>query len=114
MRATVIGVLLCVGLVFVTTHWSATENEAFAQLPDALREAARGELVALSVDSGKGYQQVTLVDSKRRVMSVYHIDFASGEIALKSVRNVSWDLQMEEFNGVSPSPREIRNLHERR
>jgi hypothetical protein len=114
MRATVFGLLLCAGLVCVTTHWWSAENEALAQLPDALRGVARGELIALSADSGKGFQQVTLIDPKRRVMSVYHIDFASGEIALKSVRNVNWDLQMEEFNGISPSPREIRNLHERR
>jgi hypothetical protein len=47
-------------------------------------------------------------------MSVYHIDRQTGEIALRSVRNVAWDLQMEEFNGVSPSPREIRSLLEQR
>ncbi len=47
-------------------------------------------------------------------MSVYHVESATGEIALKSVRRFHWDLQMDEFNGDSPSPREIRALIEQR
>jgi hypothetical protein len=46
-------------------------------------------------------------------MSVYHID-GSGEISLRSVRAFHWDLMMDDFNGVSPSPREIRALVEPR
>jgi hypothetical protein len=44
------------------------------------------------------------------MMSVYGIDPATGEISLRSVRNVRWDLQMDEYNGTNPSPREIRSL----
>ena len=36
----------------------------------------------------------------------------TGQIELKSVRNVQWDLLIEEFNGVRPLPREIRALLE--
>ena len=53
--------------------------------------------------------EVTVVDPRTRVMSVYHVDAKSGEIVLKSVRNIHWDLQMIEFNAVSPLPREIRS-----
>ncbi len=59
-------------------------------------------------------QQLTVIDPQTRVMSVYHIDVTSGAITLKSVRNIHWDLQMSEFNGVSPLPREIRALLEQR
>ena len=56
-----------------------------------------------------------MIDVKNRTMSVYHIDRSSGsKIELKSVRNFHWDLLMEEFNGVSPLPREIRALIEQK
>jgi hypothetical protein len=46
---------------------------------------------------------------------VYQVDPRSGAIALKSVRNIHWDLQMDEFNsGGNPSPKEIRSLLEQR
>jgi len=47
-------------------------------------------------------------------MSVYHIELATGKIALRSVRNIHWDLQMTEFNSADPLPREIRSLLEPR
>ena len=56
--------------------------------------------MAFSSELGNGPAQVTLIDVKSRVMCVYHVDRATGQIELKSVRNVHWDLLMEEFNGV--------------
>ena len=47
-------------------------------------------------------------------MGVYHIDLATGEVSLKSVRNIHWDLQMIEFNGTRPLPREVRSMLEQR
>ena len=44
----------------------------------------------------------------QRVMSVYHVDRESGAVTLKSVRNVQWDLLMEEYNAVNPLPRDVR------
>jgi hypothetical protein len=72
------------------------------------------EMIALSVTVGDKYQQVTVIDPKLRVMSVYHVDLTTGKIALRSVRNIHWDLQMTEFNGESPLPREIQALIEPR
>src|SRR5687768_10972502 len=57
-----------------------------------------GQLMALSAELPDGRQQITLIDPRTRVMSVYQIDRASGEISLKSVRSVHWDLLMDEFN----------------
>jgi hypothetical protein len=73
-------------------------------------------LIALSFpgEEGNGAHMVAVVDPETRVMSVYHIDRASGGISLKSVRSVHWDLQMEEFNGARPTPNEIRSLIQRR
>jgi len=72
--------------------------------------APTGELIALTSDLPGNHQQVTVIDAKARIMSVYHIENASGVIALKSVRNISADLMMDEFNTESPLPREIRAI----
>jgi hypothetical protein len=76
--------------------------------------AASSGLIALATPVGDHRQQLMVVDPELRVMSVYHVDGATGEIVLKSVRNIHWDLQMMEFNGTSPTPREIRTQLEQR
>ena len=76
--------------------------------------AAAGDLMAFSTETGNGPVQVTLIDVKQRVMCVYHVDRETGKIDLKSVRKFQWDLLMEELNGVTPLPREIRALLEQR
>ncbi len=90
------------------------QPQAQPVLPSRLPVAAVGDLMAFSSETATGPAQVTLIDGKTRVMCVYHIDRATGEIELKSVRNVNWDLLMEEFNGVRPLPREIRALLEQK
>ena len=52
---------------------------------------------------------MTVIDPKQRVMAVYHVDRDTGEISPKSVRNITWDLQMIEFNSGNPLPQDIRN-----
>ncbi|MCA9120737.1 MAG: hypothetical protein H6822_32645 [Planctomycetaceae bacterium] len=74
----------------------------------------QGELIALNSDVEEGRQQVVVIDPKSRVMSVYHIDHASGVISLKSVRNFYADLLMDEFNTESPLPKEIRAILDQR
>ncbi len=76
------------------------------------RAASSPDLLALSHDGGDGKQQITVVDPRQRVMAVYHIDRATGALALKSVRSLQWDLQIEDYNSSSPAPRDIRALKE--
>ena len=113
MRIVVLGILLGSGLVIAACF---QRDAAFAQRGPAefAKQLASDQIIALSMDLGEGTQQVTLVDPKSHVMAVYHIKRNSGEIALKSVRNFHWDLQMDEFNGESPFPREIRSLLQQR
>ena len=54
-------------------------------------------------------QIITVIDPRQRVMAVYHVDRTTGVITPKSVRNITWDLQMIEFNSGSPLPQDIRN-----
>jgi len=57
-----------------------------------------------------GTPAVIVVDPGQRVLAVYHVDKTTGEIALRSVRNITWDLQMVEFNSGEPLPQDIRNM----
>ena len=66
------------------------------------------ELITHVLPGGDKYQQLLVVDPRLRVASVYHVETATGVIALRSVRQIHWDLQLAEYNGVNPLPREIR------
>ncbi|HVW36348.1 MAG TPA: hypothetical protein VHB99_03545, partial [Pirellulales bacterium] len=58
---------------------------------------------------GESQQQLTLIDPKLRVISVYHVD-GDGKIALKSVRRIEWDLKVDNLNNVAPLPQEVRSM----
>jgi hypothetical protein len=102
-----------VGLVLLV--WGSNSfPQAQAQRPVTGAERGQpGELLALSMDV-EGRQQVTVVDPRRQVLAVYHIDKVNGAITLRSVRNVQWDMVMEDFNSGSPTPREIRSIADQR
>ena len=85
-------------------------NQADAQISGPETFVSQDGLIALHLDGTDTADAVALLDTKTRVMSVYHIDRSNGEVSLKSVRNVTWDLQLDEFNGVKPSPREVKSL----
>src|SRR4051812_16495354 len=112
MRMTALGAGLGLVALLLLTLFSGLRGEALAQRP-AVPGAADG-LIAFTSPVSEKIQLLTVVDPHQHVVSVYHIDTHTGEIGLKSVRNIHWDLQMTEFNGVSPLPREIRALAEQR
>jgi hypothetical protein len=115
MRATACGVI--VGLAMLAWAVGFPEAEiSEAQVPRPAgqdRAVATSDLIALSYDAG-GTQQVTIVDPRGRSVAVYHVDRVTGGLSLKSVRNIAFDLQIEDFNSNSPTPREIRALTDQR
>ena len=113
MRNVVCGAAVAVALVIATLGIGTRGGEALAQRASASHAGATG-LVTLSAAVGDKIQQLTVIDPDLRVLSVYHIELTTGEVSLKSVRNIHWDLQMTEFNGKSPLPREIRTLLEQK
>ena len=48
-------------------------------------------------------------DPQQQVLGVYHVDRNTGEIELKSIRQIQWDLKMLHFQGKSPLPEDIKN-----
>jgi hypothetical protein len=111
MKAAVIGALTVLGAVVLA---AVGAPDAAAVVAPAAGTSSTGELITLTSPLGEHRQQLTLIDARTRVMGIYHVDNTTGEIALKSVRNFHWDLQMSEFNAASPLPREIRSLLEQR
>jgi hypothetical protein len=114
--------VLAVGIVCLV--WNSPRSRAFGQQTTAIQPAAvpvqqpavvkplvlSDGLMALSSDTADGKQQVVVIDSKTRVMSVYHVEHATGVITLKSARDISADLLMDEFNTTAPVPSEIRAM----
>ena len=98
----VVALLLAVALV------GSWRTEASAQIGQTVDQLPTEGMIALNLDGNDQVDLVALVDPEARVMSVYQIDRTSGEITLRSVRNVTWDLRLDEFNGTRPTPREVR------
>jgi hypothetical protein len=112
----VLGTLLVLGL---TVGQCLSEGNGLSA-PTAVLESAvespivacqpTGNLITHVPKAEGGPQAVVVVDPGQRVLAVYHVDKTTGEIALRSVRNITWDLQMVEFNSGEPLPRDIRKL----
>ena|SRR6476619_938368 len=103
---------LAVGAVALAVEFP----QAQAQRVPTERTPPADQLIALPHEGSDGKQQVTIVDPRTRVIAVYQVDKVNGSLALRSVRNVHWDLLMEEYNTShgSPTPRDIRALAEQR
>ena len=115
MKAAVLGVLTGAGLVFAALGASDHHGEACAQrVVPPHTVPSGGDLIVLPMPGAEKAQQLVVVDPKLRAMSVYQIDPLSGKIALRSVRNIHWDLQVTHLNNESPLPEEIRALLQQR
>ncbi len=112
MRHAALGVGLLASLVGAALVAAVVPSVGFAQrTPSVTPAVASDKLIALSTAAGQ-YQQVTVIDPETRALSVYHIELATGQVTLKSVRRIHWDLQMHEFNANHPLPAEVRSMIE--
>jgi len=96
-------VLVCGALL-----WAATEpGFPKAGFTQGLTPSP-GWIVTSTVSDNR--QQIVVADPAQQSLAVYHVDLATGRIALKSVRHIRFDLMMTEFNTESPSPGELEAL----
>ncbi|OHB82061.1 MAG: hypothetical protein A2V98_26315 [Planctomycetes bacterium RBG_16_64_12] len=110
-----LGALVGAGLAIAAVGAAPNRNEGFGPRVGSYEEAKQaGDLIALSTVVDGRYQQVTVIDPKLRAIGVYQIELASGEVELRCVRDIRWDLQIEYFNGKGLSPLEIRSMLESR
>lgn len=113
MRGAALGVLVGAAVVW-TTLGAPGGNPAWAQRDSARPLAGERELIALAAPANDSGQQYVVIDPQTRAMGVYHVDAGTGTIKLKSVRNLTWDLNLLQFNGASPLPEEVRTMVEPR
>lgn len=107
MRSAVWGSFVGAGLIIALgVCWNSIEPVHAAGNHAGM--AASGELITYTSEIDDHRQQLTVIDPVMKVMTVYHVAKDTGEISLKSARNIRWDLQLEEFNSASPRPREIK------
>ena len=107
MRSAVWGSFVGAGLIIAcSVWWSSIEPVHAAGTHSGM--AAGAELITYTIEIDDHRQQLTVIDPVMKVVTIYHVAKDSGEITLKSVRNIRWDLQLEEFNSASPRPQEIK------
>lgn len=70
--------------------------------------ASAGTTIMSACILSNGNQQITLFDQSKLTLVVYHVDSATSDIKLKSVRRVDADFQLEEFNLSEPTPSTVR------
>src|SRR5262245_57489703 len=99
MRRSLLGALLGAGLVIAVTDGRGSTEPAFgaADLTNLAPLQDTGLFTHVTAENGQPLT-VTVVDPRSRAMAIYHVDRATGEITLKSVRNFNWDLQMVQYN----------------
>jgi hypothetical protein len=112
MRTVVVGAGALASLVVAMLVAAAIPSVGFAQRTPSAPPLGGEGLIALTAEIADQRQQVTVIDPATRVMGVYHIELSSGEVTLKSVRRIHWDLQMNEFNATHPLPGEVRSMIE--
>jgi hypothetical protein len=108
MRHSLFGALIGASLVIAVAAGRGSSEPAYTPTVDSPVRSNSELITHVSVTDGQPLT-VTVVDTRQRVMAVYHVDRGTGEITPKSVRNFTWDLQMIEFNSGSPLPQDIRN-----
>jgi hypothetical protein len=100
--------------------WGVQEHSGEPKLPGTLvpsgpgpqiQLGAAGGVIGFSGSDGSGTQTITLVDTRKSWMAVYHIDM-SGKIRLVSSRPIDADFSLQ-LNATSPLPEEIRALQGR-
>ena len=114
MRAAIGGLVLGLGLLALVVGFAEAQAQKTGQLVShqpshATGQASSPDLLALGTEAD-GRQQITVIDPKQKVLAVYHVDRTTGAVSLRSVRNLQWDLLIEDFNSTNPTPREVRAL----
>lgn len=104
--------LVLIGTVIGATLLTcAVGQPEIGEAPSVEALPPSGELPpgCLQVVSEPGAPIVAVVyDPQQQVLGVYHVDRATGEIELKSIRQIQWDLQMLHWHGKKPLPADVK------
>lgn len=97
--------LAVVGLLMAV----ASTSELVAQRPQPPAAGDDGLWISDSpLDDGR--RLLIVVDPATRHAAVYHVDSQGGSLTLKSARDISSDLLLDEFNVQEPTPTALRKM----
>jgi hypothetical protein len=108
MRHSLVGALIVAGFVIAITAGRGVSEPTYDPSLNSLPAQYDGLVMHVTADDSQP-QVVTVIDPRQRVLAVYHVDRSTGKIVPKSIRNITWDLQMIEFNSGDPLPQDIRS-----
>jgi hypothetical protein len=101
------GMLL--GAHFMLPPWAAGQRQPHSS---DLPPNTESMWVWMSQRDGDPNQLLVAIDRETRHAAVYHVDVTNGTLTLRSTRNLSWDLLVDDFNGRDPSPSALKNMLE--
>ena len=108
MRKIVVGITLGIVALALPLVLNQMQSTAYGQR-NLIPGQGSGQEILLTKS---GDAIIVLVDTRQKVITSYEVDPKTGEISLLSVRNITWDLIMDDFNGKAPKPKEIRAMLE--
>lgn len=73
---------------------------------------AGGQLWISSTPIDAGRQLLIVIDPHGKNAAIYHVDAAAGTLALKSTRDITWDLLVGDFNAQEPRPAALKKMLE--
>jgi hypothetical protein len=101
--------------------WAACSGVAAAvALLVGSRELAAERAARPMADPGALWISETPLDESRRLLivvdpssrhaAIYHVDAATGALVLRSTRDITWDLMVDDFNAQEPRPAALKRL----
>lgn len=88
----------------------AINSSGIAQFPAEPTVTPSGPNLQSHLVPGEVRHSLVVVDPVGRAIAVYHVDAATGELSFKSMRNITWDLQMNKHNSDKDlAPEEVRD-----
>ena len=110
------GIWMLVGafcMVFLASHLTSPPWASGQHSTGVAIESSAGSLwLSMAHREGDPQQLLVAVDRDTRHAAVYHVDATNGTLTLRSTRNLSWDLLVDDFNGREPSPTALKNMLE--
>lgn len=101
---------MAMAIVVLALAAARGSSEPVSTAPTTYNANPPAALVTYLGTTGGDTQVVTVIDPAQRALAIYHVNGTTGEIALKSVRNMTWDLQMVQYNSGKPLPQEVRDM----
>jgi hypothetical protein len=119
MRNVGLGLVFVLGLVGTfasaavqSTSQGGNEQAVEKFVRDSTVFAKDSGLIAIKLNGTQAADMVAVIDPLKRTLASYQID-AEGVITLRSVRSIDQDLQLDEYNGTSPTPKQIREFRQK-